>query len=169
MNLQAMPILDLLRLHSSLLTELKDRKIVGTRDNPTGGYAEWLVSNSYNLERKGNSYPDFDAIDLRTRERYQIKGAVAQKKGKPKLGEIRRLEPKGFDFLVAVIFSSDFMIRDAFKIPHDVILQHAKQYARDPLKKYRLYLADDLLSREGVECIRNRLLPCQDEASKSPV
>ena len=49
-NIIRKSIIGLLRNHSAILDELKRRKVVRTKNNPIGGYAEWLVSKKFKLK-----------------------------------------------------------------------------------------------------------------------
>jgi hypothetical protein len=108
----------LLALHSAVLDELRTRNVVRSNNNPTGDYAEWLVSTRLGLELVPNSSRGYDAKDRRDR-RYQIKGrrAAATMKA-PLLGTIRNYAAGDFDFLVAVIFEQNWDVRCAAKIAH---------------------------------------------------
>ncbi|HDW2598736.1 TPA: hypothetical protein RLU61_004450 [Escherichia coli] len=44
--LNALNNLELLSLHSEILTQLRSRGVIRTKNNPVGDYAEWLVSNA---------------------------------------------------------------------------------------------------------------------------
>lgn len=117
-RLRSYEIPELLALHSAVLDELRTRNVVRSSNNPTGDYAEWLVSTRLGLELVPNSSRGYDAKDRRGR-RYQIKGrrAAATMKA-PLLGTIRNYAAGDFDFLVAVIFEQNWDVRCAAKIAH---------------------------------------------------
>lgn len=109
-------ITQLLNTHSAVLEELRHREVLRTNNNPTGDYAEWLVSESLGLTLAPSSAAGYDATD-EDGIRYQIKGRNVRPEDKSfQLGVIRNLEGKEFDFLVAVIFETTWGVRYAAKI-----------------------------------------------------
>lgn len=114
-------IVELLATHSAVLDELRHRNVIRSKNNPTGDYAEWLVSTKLGLTLQTNSSKGFDATDLQGL-RFQIKGRrVTSDNQSTQLGVIRNLEDKDFDFLVAVIFDANWQVRYAAKIPHQAV------------------------------------------------
>lgn len=61
--LNALNNLELLSLHSEILTQLRSRGVIRTKNNPVGDYAEWLVSNALGMTLLSNSSAGADAID----------------------------------------------------------------------------------------------------------
>jgi hypothetical protein len=120
-DLSKLTIAELLATHSAVLDELRHRNVIRSKNNPTGDYAEWLVSTKLGLTLEANSVKGFDATDSQGL-RYQIKGRrVTPENQSTQLGVIRNLDGKDFDFLVAVIFNEDWQVRCAAKIPHQTI------------------------------------------------
>lgn len=114
-------IAQLLDTHSAVLDELRHRNVIRSKNNPTGDYAEWLVSTKLGLTLETNSVKGFDATDLHGLC-YQIKGRRATPENKStQLGVIRNLDGKDFDFLVAVIFDANWQVRYAAKIPYRTV------------------------------------------------
>ena len=114
-------ISELLASHSAVLNELRHRNVIRSNNNPTGDYAEWLVSTKLNLILETNSAKGFDARDSNGL-RYQIKGRrVTSRNNSTQLGVIRNLDSKDFDFLLAVIFDVNWQVLYAAKIPHETI------------------------------------------------
>lgn len=108
----------LLALHSAVIEELRERKVLRSGNNPTGDYTEWLVSKKLGLSLVPNSSKGYDATDRRGK-RYQIKGRRAAPGNRaPLLGTIRNYEAGDFDFLIAVVFDSDWSVRYAIKVAH---------------------------------------------------
>jgi hypothetical protein len=109
---------ELLSLHSEVLEELRVRNVVRSKNNPTGDYAEWLVSEKLGLKLVPNSSKGYDATDKRGRK-YQIKGRrVTTGSNSPLLGAIRNYQQGDFDFLVAVVFEADWQVRCAAQVAH---------------------------------------------------
>jgi len=87
-NWETLTVLELLRCFANILDELKERKVVRTRNNPVADYAEWLVTQQLGLSLERSSKRGYDAID-QNGKRYQIKS--------------RRLDPTNESKLLSVI------------------------------------------------------------------
>jgi hypothetical protein len=125
MDLEKYSIKGLLRLHSSVINELKNREVVRTKNNPVGDYTEWLVAKALGLELAANSSAGYDGIDP-AGVKIQIKGRRVTPENKSRqLSAIRNLEFKDFDELVGVIFDQDYEIVTAVMMPHEVIADYA--------------------------------------------
>lgn len=147
-NMETCSVLDLLKMHSAVLVELKRRQIVRTGNNPTGDYTEWLVAQRLGLVLNGNSGKGYDATDT-VGMRYQIKGRRLSSDTAPsQLSTIRDLERNEFDFLVAVIFRSDWQIKCAIKVPHQTVAELADY--RKHVNGHVLYVRPSLLAHPTV-------------------
>lgn len=143
--------LDLLNLYASVISELKSRKVVRTQNNPIGDYTEWLVADRLNLTLAENSAAGYDAVN-RKGIRFQIKGRrVTPRNSSRQLSAIRKLESKDFDFLIGVIFDSDFKIIEAVRVPHKIIGKYAK-YSKHQ-NAHILHLKGDILNDPEVKGI----------------
>jgi hypothetical protein len=119
-------ITELLSTHSVVMDELRNRNVIRSMNNPTGDYAEWLVSTKLGLILETNSAKGFDATDSQGL-RYQIKGRrITPKNTSTQLGVIRNIKGNDFDFLVGVIFDANWQVRYAAKIPYQVVTKLAK-------------------------------------------
>jgi hypothetical protein len=118
LNFKAMRVHQLLAAHSAILEELQSRKVVRSKNNPTGDYAEWLVCKKLGLTPTANSTKGYDAVDSRGRK-YQIKGRRVTPTNKSTLlGVIRNYEAGNFDYLVAVVFDQDWRVSYAARVAH---------------------------------------------------
>lgn len=125
-NLKSSTISDLLKYFSNILDELKQRGVVRTRNNPVADYAEWLVAQSIGLSLERNSRAGYDAMNPK-KERFQIKSRRLDPSNKSRqLGVIRNFKANEFDFLVGILFEKDFTVKEAYKIPHDLIEKYAR-------------------------------------------
>jgi hypothetical protein len=116
---------ELLNLQAAVITELQERNIVRTQNNPLGDYTEWLVSKALDLELQSNSKAGYDGIS-KNGVRVQIKGRRITPKNKSRqLSVIRKYEDKDFDLLAAVLFNESFEVIEAYLIPHEVVGQYA--------------------------------------------
>lgn len=110
-----------LKEYASILNSLHAAGVVRTYNSPVGDYAEWLVSAKLHLQLEKNSEKGYDAIDVETGLRYQVKSRwMHPGKNSRQLNVIRNYDDNQFDYLVAVIFGNDFDVSEAYLIPHDV-------------------------------------------------
>jgi len=152
MDLRELSVKELLQLHSSIINELKRRKIVRTKNNPVGDYTEWLVAKGIGLELAGNSSTGYDGIDSEG-VKFQIKGRRVTPDNKSRqLSAIRKLDEKTFDQLAAVIFDENYEIIDAVLIPHEVIGEYAKY--RSHVNAHILLLKGPILNDPRVREIK---------------
>jgi hypothetical protein len=140
MNLREQSVKELLQLQSQVISELKRRKIVRTKNNPLGDYTEWLVAKGLGLELATNSAAGYDGIDSEG-IKIQVKGRRITPENKSRqFGAIRNLEAKDFDQLAAVIFNENYEIIDALLIPHEVVGEYAKY--RNHVNAHIMHLKD---------------------------
>lgn len=118
--------IQLLRNHFRIIEELKNRRVIRTRNNPVSDYAEWLVHTKLGYSLQGNSAEGADAID-RKGNKYQVKARhLISSSSSRQLGVIRNLEKKQFDSLIVVMFDRDFNVDKAYIIPHAIIARYAR-------------------------------------------
>ena len=111
-----------LKDYADIINSLYEAGIVRTYNSPVGDYAEWLVSTKLGLELQKNSEKGYDAIDVNSGVRYQVKSRwMHLGKNSRQLNVIRNYLDNQFDYLVAVIFGVDFEVVEAYLIPHDLI------------------------------------------------
>ena len=147
----ALGITDLLSAHCAILDELRRRDVIRSKNNPTGDYAEWLVSTKLGLTLENNSAKGWDATDA-AGVRYQIKGRrVTADNPSTQLSVIRNLEGKDFDVLIAVIFDEAWRVRAAVRLPHDVVCQLAT--FRKHVNGHVMHVRPSILNTSTVEDI----------------
>ncbi len=146
----------LLQMHAGVIDELLCRGVVRTGNNPIGDYTEWLVCDRLGLVLQPNSRASYDGIDS-SEIRYQIKGRRSKlPTGNVQLSVIRNLEQIGFDFLIAVVFRSDYSIRFAAKIPHSVVSEVSVY--RQHVNGHVPIIRENIFDRNGVVDITNILV-----------
>lgn len=125
MDLTNFQPLELIKLHRDIITELKRREIVRTRNQPIAGYTRWLVKRCYRLNDAGNPNDRHDFIDdngikyiVRSRQVNESTMLNAP------FSVIRDIEDRNFDFLVIVVYDMDFNIIQAKKITIESLLLH---------------------------------------------
>jgi hypothetical protein len=155
LNWSTLSIPELLAAHCAILGELKKREVVRSKNNPTGDYAEWLVSTNLGLRLESNSAKGYDATDANG-VRYQIKGRrITPDNPSTQLSVIRNLDTKGFDVLIAVVFDESWQVRSAAKIPHDIVCKLAT--FRDHVNGHVMYLRPSVFTHPTVEDISSML------------
>lgn len=117
---------ELLLLYDALLCELRDRRITRSANNPVADHTEWLASRALGLTLEAKSTAGFDGVCVNGL-RYEVKGRRRTPQNKSvQLSQIRGLDKHHFDFLVGVIYRSDFSVDYAAKIPYAVVVEKAK-------------------------------------------
>ena len=148
-------IRDLLLMHSSVLQELCNRKILRTTNNPTGDYAEWLVKEHLSLTLAPSSEKGYDAKDTEGKK-YQIKGRhLTAANPSMQLGTLRNLEVPQFDYLIAVIFEEDWSVKYAAKIPYSSVLTIA--VPKRSVNGHIIRFHTDIFKNDDVENISEKL------------
>ncbi len=151
--------LDLLKYYEEILEVLRIREVIRNANPPAGGYAEHIVSNALKLTLENNSNAGYDAKDAEG-NRYEIKARrITSHNNSRQLSAIRNLENKHFDYLVGVIFSSNFDIFKACIIPHDLVVSKAR--FSHHTNSNILILADTLWLCDGVKDITETLRNAQ--------
>jgi hypothetical protein len=124
-GLNTLSIGDLLRLHDSLLEELRDRGVVRSSNNPVADYTEWLCAQKLGLFLVGKSSAGFDAHDT-SGNRVQIKGRRVTRHNKSvQLSQLRKLADNPFDLLLGVVFNSDFTVAYAGLVPLSMVIENS--------------------------------------------
>jgi hypothetical protein len=155
MNLEALSELELLRLHASILAELRSRKVCRTSNNPVADYTEWLVAQRLGLRLVQNSRAGHDAVGP-DGTKYQIKGRrLTTRNGSTQLSAIRNLVEHDFDVLVGVMFNEDYSVAYAFAVPHAVVSEKAAYQAHT--NSHRFFLRPALRDEPGVDDITEQM------------
>ncbi|MEX2210694.1 MAG: hypothetical protein WD689_02895 [Gaiellaceae bacterium] len=120
---------ELLGLWASLMSELNERGVIRSENNPIGDYCEFLVAAHYEVEPETSSRAGYD-VKTPDGERLQVKGRRVGQTGKlpPHYSAIRNLDddPPPFDFVIALLMKRDFSIREAWKLPVSAVRRHAR-------------------------------------------
>jgi hypothetical protein len=124
-HLTAMDDAKLLSLWSSVMTELRSRSVLRSSNNPTGDYAEYLVAAQLGLQLVPPSTKSYDAV-APDGKRFQIKGRrLTRTNASRQLGVLRKLDQDSFDYLVVVMFGSNFELQEMWQLPIDLVREHA--------------------------------------------
>lgn len=153
MDLIPLTVSELLRTHSNILEELRERGILRSANNPTGDYAEWLFCRAFGWEQAANSVKGYDATDAEG-TRFQIKGRrLHQHNTSRQLSAIRDLA--GFDVLAGVLFNAEFGVARASLIPSSVVRDRST-FSKHT-NSHRFLLRDDIWDASGVQDVTTDL------------
>lgn len=121
----------------SCLVPLEKKRVLRTRNNPTGDFGEWTVCKALNLQIMKAGQAGYDAIGTDGKEdnkiKYQIKSvrlAPQQKIESVQLSAVREQKDEDrFDYLICLIFDNDYSVHSAFKFEKKLIdeLVNSKQ------------------------------------------
>ena len=152
---ESLTVPELLRCFADILDELKERKVVRTRNNPVADYGEWLLTKRLGLLLERSSKRGYDATS-QDGKRYQIKTRRLDPTNEStQLSVIRNLDATEFDYLIGILFNRDFTVKEAYKIPHGVIKEHAR--FSEHQNGHILQLRGEVLAVRGVEDVTDRL------------
>lgn len=142
---------NLLRLHNSIMDQLRKMGCLRTSNTPTGDYAEYIAANCLGLRLEGNSKKGFDATDKHG-NKYQIKSRHLTKMNPSlELGAVSNVAENAFDYLIVLIFDYDWNIHAAAKLTHEAFSKHSK-----PTKKGHVLLWNDsMLNENGVSSLKD--------------
>ncbi|MEM8799756.1 MAG: hypothetical protein AAGF15_06725 [Pseudomonadota bacterium] len=144
-ELREKSVREMLAIHAAAMSELRDRNVLRSENQPTGDLAEHLFCKAFGWVQAKNSVKSYDAKD-RAGVRYQIKGRRLKQAGQERqLSAIRDLN--GFDVLAVVIFNRDFGIQKAALLPSEMVRQHAR--FNQHTNSYRFMATDQILNASG--------------------
>lgn len=106
------------------------------------------------IESAAKSKKGFDAVKVHsdgTEIRYQIKGR-REESNSVRFGAIRKIEERGFDFLIAVAYHFDYSVRFAVQLPHEVV-RRAVSF-QEHTNGNNLVLSESVVKQDGVIDIR---------------
>ncbi len=134
MNLKELNNKEIINLYSNIITELKERKIIRTK-NLLGDLGEFLAIEHYcniaglpNLQAAPPGTQNIDAIS-RKGERYSIKStsgnltSVFYGLNDPDSTEE---ELHKFEFVIVVLFSDEFKLNKILEVPWPLFLKHKR-------------------------------------------
>jgi hypothetical protein len=117
-DLEKLSIRDLLALWAGAIRELRRREVVRTFNNPIGDIAEELVAAHYGGERGSFSQKTWDVRigeELLQVKALRLTGVATRRN----LSPIR--SDDGYDAVVVVIFTEDLRVKEALRIPREVV------------------------------------------------
>lgn len=121
-DLKHLSIADLLKLSSGVLTELNDRKVLRSRNSPTGDLGEYLTQRVLGGKLEDNSAKSWDLL-LANGQRVQIKARTGGDKNR----QWSPFRSWDFDSCVFVTFHhATYEVISAIQIPRDSVIASAR-------------------------------------------
>lgn len=149
----------LLALHAAVMNELRSRQIVRTSNSPAADYAEQLVAQALKLKLNVSSTAGYDGTD-RLGKKYEVKcRRITPHNSSRQLSAIRGMERRKFDFLVGVLFDSDFSVRRAALIPYRLVKKHST-FVKNT-NSWKFFLRDSVWTLPGVKELTRQLRKVQ--------
>jgi hypothetical protein len=136
----------LLGAYCSLMSELRDRGVVRSSNNPIADYTETLVAHSLGLTLQSQSKAGYDALGSDGITKYQIKGRRLTAHNKStQLSAIRNLALRPFDVLAAVAYSTDLSVLYGALIPFEVVVEQSRfsQHSNSHIFMFRRNVLED--------------------------
>jgi hypothetical protein len=107
---------ELLQLWTRVMSELRDREVIRSSNNPVGDYCELLVAAHFGVTPIGGSNKGYDLIRSGS-VRVQVKGRrVTPSQRVGHWSVMHQLVEHGFDEIVAVVLNDDFSVREAWTV-----------------------------------------------------
>lgn len=156
-GLRAHTVADLLLLYANVLTELQDRGVIRSTNNPVADYSEWLVARAFGAELAPKSVAGYD-VAANDGTRYQVKGRRPTKSNPSRqLSFIRGFggQSEPFDYLIGILFNEDFTVMRAAKVP--VADVQELSVWNEHVNGWRFILRDSVWHRPSVSDITERL------------
>lgn len=111
-----------IRLWGNAMRELRRRDLIRSSNNPVADLAERAAADHLKLTLQPKSNRGYDAVD-EAGQRYEIKSRrVTAANRSRQLGQLRNLEQRPFDYLVAVIYDEEVQLTELWKVPVDHVL-----------------------------------------------
>lgn len=145
------PTGELLRQFSTILNELRRRRVVRSMNNPVADLAEGMAAVALGGTLAPGSERDYDVAvgDGDRTIRYQVKARRLNADNQSRqLGALRRMDGRGFDFLVGILFAEDFTPIRGAVIPWEVV--KARSTYRSHTNAWVFHLRDDVWALPGV-------------------
>lgn len=133
-------------LYGEVMSELRDRGIVRSSNNPIADMAETVIADYFGVTPEP---PNQKAYDVKTKDgkRIQVKALRRTRSTRRNLSAIRSLE---FDQLAVVIFERDMTLIEALTIPVAAVRDHmgwSTSWNANRLSITRKLLADPRVQR----------------------
>lgn len=155
MEIEGLSTRDLLTLHGQVMRALRAQGILRSANNPLADYAEWLCERALRVSLVKKSTRGYDAIDA-AGYKYEIKARrVTPENSSRQLSAIRGLEHSHFDFLVGVLFDTNFNVMRGALIPRPVVVRLARPAKHT--NSMRFILRDSVWGEPGVEDVTSQL------------
>lgn len=157
--LASLSVVELIRFHAEILSELQSRAVLRTANGVAGDYAELLFVNAFGWTRGANSEKAYDAT-CNKGAKYQIKGRrLASQRASRQLSSIRSLEERGFDWLAVVLFDARFDVSAAALVPFELVQIRATR--DEHVNGYRMMMPRMIWGLDGVRDVTTQVAAAQ--------
>src|ERR1700735_1394878 len=120
-DLSAFSESDLFSLYREILSELKSRGVIRTKNAPVGDYAEYLVATALGGRLAPNAEKSWDVLGS-DGKKLQVKARVVSDPPAPGQLQLSPFRSFSFDFAVVVLLSAaDYTVWRASKVPRYVV------------------------------------------------
>lgn len=102
------------------MSELFERGVVRSGNNPISDMAERLIADYYDVERQPANNKSFDVV-TKDGTKIQVKALRRTRASRRNLSALRTLD---FDCVAAVIFENDMRLSEAVFVPLDAVREH---------------------------------------------
>lgn len=138
----------LLKDYAEVIDKLRATKVIRSKNNPAGDYAESLAMKAFSLSPCPKSQKGFDAFD--ENYRYEVKARrITADNGSRQLSAIRKIDDRHFDFVIAILFQWDFTVYRAAKIPYQIVKDFARH--KPHTNSANFTLSNSVWDIDGVE------------------
>ncbi|MCX8502142.1 MAG: hypothetical protein ORO03_10700 [Alphaproteobacteria bacterium] len=154
---------EILQLNASTLIELEKRKLIRTRNNPTGDFAEFLFKQTFDWQLTKNSVKGVDATLLDPIINKVIKYQIKSRKlnfnnaGERQLSAIRNLNNNQFDYLAVVLFNQDYSIYIGAIIPIGIVKNPKYSRFVEHTNSHTFHATDKVFQLPEVKDVTNDL------------
>ena len=136
----------LVALYGEVMSELFDRGIVRSGNNPIADMAERLIADYYGVEPEPPNSKSYDVV-AKDGTSIQVKALRRTRAARRGLSPLRTLD---FDYVAAVIFEMDMRLVEAVFVPVDAVRDHmkwSKTWKANRLSVTQKLLADSRVRR----------------------
>lgn len=141
---------ELLAEYTTILRELRLRKVIRSDNAPAGDYGEWIVARALDGTLVENlSGKSFD-LTLPDSRRVQVKTRVVT--NPPKAAQLQTSPFRSFDFELAALVllrKTDYAVHRAVLVPVGLVQERARRV--DHVNGWRLPMTNDILDHQDAE------------------
>ena len=107
--------------------KLAELKVLRSEKAFLSDLAEWLVENIYDGKRESSTYEKGWDLTINTKK-VQVKGHGTATINSTRRTKIYHETNRKFDELIIMVFSRDYLVKEFYQIPHDVVYERVAGY-----------------------------------------